>query len=809
MSINLSISLSGQFQSLRGYYIQPLTSFIYEDISSDYRLLGYISGEYSANGGSDYIPETIFINSLEIALPVYKNSLVSANLSFNLVTGLPLLVNEITRQVYSEWRQDLVDNFKSNVNIPIDNTTQSGTFIPVTTYDDIRLTNKRPITSQKINAGNNISISVYNALSGNIYSDDWSKNNKVTIFLSGTKTGTSPGGLIDLTTLKLNLVYNPVVPFEPTTLSASETAYRQVSLTWQPPEDNGGSSINNYNVQYGILSGINNHITSWTDIGRSSTNSIVINNLTLDTTYTFRVLAINSVGSGQYSSQSLPVTISRTLTPVTSLNYNDANYTRIRLRRATSSEWSGVNPILGLGEAGYELDNKYIKVGNGSTPWNSLDYVKVPNSSIIFPSPPDVNLTIASSKFNLPNNNRIFLNLSSGQRLNIVGEEGVTVNYSDSYKSIIISSDKLYNPISSGTIYNPSSSGTPGSLLYDNLWLYFCVNTNYWQRTPIDKSWIDFSQFTVSNTGGSYPSIGNIIFDKEIISFNTDGDPYPALAGRPLVNDGITARGGFYQNSIIREQDHRFLFTYRGGTNTNNPQLINSINGHGVLFNGTVIFSVSAGTGALPGFIAAPSGFTYNISTNRSFFSADDCGGYTDVNGIYRYIDGRFLKNCWNSPKFYNSNDYYKNSHYSGDHFRHTNGHSKLLGFCFDGYPIYGPFSYSDPTNTGSSIGLMTSSYSGIITDDHRPVNWKYWNTITVIDTQYSIPQGTFLEDYIYISGYGSLDQYNGRFGITPEFPNGTYAYYLTFDDNDLISPSYPYIFGTGTKQQRVSQASV
>jgi hypothetical protein len=808
MSISLSIPLSGQYSKVRGYYIQPISNFVYEDITPDYRLLGYISGSYSVNGIINFTPETIFIQAIETTIPAYRNSLVSASLSFNFVTGLPLIFNQDTRQIYKDWRQDLVDSFTTRANIPIHKTTNSGNFFSVSSYDNIKLSDKYAVSSQTINPGSN-NVSITNSLSSNVNNPSWSKNNKVTIFISGVKTSSSPGGLIDVSTLTLNLVYNPVVPFQPTSVIASEAEYRQVSLNWQPPQDNGGDSISSYSIQYGILSGTNNYISKWTDIATSTTNSVTLNNLILDTTYSFRVLAINSVGSGEYSSQSLPITISRSQAPVTALNYNDANYTRIRLRRATASEWSGVNPVLGLGEAGYELDTRYIKVGNGAHTWNSLDYVKVPSSSIVFPNPPDINLTIGSSKFNLPNNNRIIVNLSSGNRLNIVGEEGVAVNYSDSYKAITISSEKLYNPISSGTIYNPSSSGTPGSLLYDNTWLYFCTNTNYWQRTPIDKTWIDFSQYTISNTGGSYPSITNIIFDRNILGINTDGDPYPALAGRPLVNDGTTARGGFYQNSLIREKDHRFILNYRGGTNTSDPHPINSVSGHGVLFNGTVVFSVSAGTGSLPGFISAPSGFTYNASTNRNFFSADDCGGYTDTNGIYRYRDGRFLKNCWSTEKVHQANDYYNNSHYSGDHFRHTNGHSKLIGFCFDGYPIYGPFSYDDPMNTGSSITLMRSSYSGIITDDHRPVNWKYWNTIAVGDIQYSIPQGTFLQDYTYTTNYGHLDQYNGRFAITPEFPSGTYAYYLTFEDNNLSIPTFPYIFGTGTKQQRAQQASV
>jgi hypothetical protein len=41
---------------------------------------------------------------------------------------------------------------------------------------------------------------------------------------------------------------------------------------------------------------------------------------------------------------------------------------------------------------------------------------------------------------------------------------------------------------------------------------------------------------------------------------------------------------------------------------------------------------------------------------------------------------------------------------------------------------------------------------------------------------------GIFVEDFEYISGSGDLDECSGRFGVTPEFPEGTYHYVLTED---------------------------
>ena len=46
----------------------------------------------------------------------------------------------------------------------------------------------------------------------------------------------------------------------------------------------------------------------------------------------------------------------------------------IQLRRDTAANWTSSNPILSQGEVGLELDNRKLKVGDGTTAWNSLSY---------------------------------------------------------------------------------------------------------------------------------------------------------------------------------------------------------------------------------------------------------------------------------------------------------------------------------------------------------------------------------------------------------------------------------------------------
>jgi hypothetical protein len=50
---------------------------------------------------------------------------------------------------------------------------------------------------------------------------------------------------------------------------------------------------------------------------------------------------------------------------------------QIQLRNGTASQWTSANPVLAAGEVGVETDTKKLKVGNGSTVWNSLTYISI------------------------------------------------------------------------------------------------------------------------------------------------------------------------------------------------------------------------------------------------------------------------------------------------------------------------------------------------------------------------------------------------------------------------------------------------
>ena len=51
---------------------------------------------------------------------------------------------------------------------------------------------------------------------------------------------------------------------------------------------------------------------------------------------------------------------------------------KIQLRHDTATNWSTENPTLLAGEIGLETDTRKIKMGDGSTAWNSLSYIYEP-----------------------------------------------------------------------------------------------------------------------------------------------------------------------------------------------------------------------------------------------------------------------------------------------------------------------------------------------------------------------------------------------------------------------------------------------
>ena len=124
-----------------------------------------------------------------------------------------------------------------------------------------------------------------------------------------------------------------------------------------------------------------------------------------------------------------------------------------------------------------------------------------------------------------------------------------------------------------------------------------------------------------------------------------------------------------------------------------------------------------------------------------------------------------------------------------------NNEHSPILGWAYDGNPIYGPYGYIDPTDQNSGLRRLRSSYqlkSSLVYEVDSNPNPTRGDGPPL--SQY--PAGTFVDDYEYAFQLGDLDPYNGRFCKTPEYPDGTYAYFVTIDESDAGQAVFPYILG-------------
>ncbi len=98
----------------------------------------------------------------------------------------------------------------------------------------------------------------------------------------------------------------------------------------------------------------------------------------------------------------------------------------------------------------------------------------------------------------------------------------------------------------------------------------------------------------------------------------------------------------------------------------------------------------------------------------------------------------------------------------------------QLIGWAADGFPMYALYGPSDANSATSVLRKMRASY-------RLKANPEAGRPALAL-----VPMGAFVQDYEFVAGVGDLDQCNGRFAATPEFPKGIYHYYVT--------DSYPYV---------------
>lgn len=121
--------------------------------------------------------------------------------------------------------------------------------------------------------------------------------------------------------------------------------------------------------------------------------------------------------------------------------------------------------------------------------------------------------------------------------------------------------------------------------------------------------------------------------------------------------------------------------------------------------------------------------------------------------------------------------------------------HSPVIGYAFDGFPVYGAYGFANTDGSGEIIRMRSSYRLRTITDrttlaDGTILSASQYGPAISID----YPLGYYIEDFEFVPGLGDLDEHNGRFCITPEYPGGIYAYFVTLDESG--EAAFPYTLG-------------
>lgn len=337
--------------------------------------------------------------------------------------------------------------------------------------------------------------------------------------------------------------------------------------------------------------------------------------------------------------------------------------------------------------------------------------------------------------------------------------------------------------------------------------LLFCSITLYvnGQTNPVITSWLQNTSQT-----GSYYMQGNstainngILVNCQRIEYSNNF-AYVITNGIPSYPTGPFLDGNPSQAS---SQNAIYQFPLNPIQNTGTPTATTPGN-IGVFINGVSLFDYRDGvawnptSNALcggPGNPPCPGGMGAVMDWNRDAIPAEmagfDCSKGHPAMGNYHHhqnpsafkVDLNVVSNICN---LYDADGLYNID---------STSHAPLIGFAYDGFPIYGAYGYKNADGSGG-ITRIKSSYQlrNITLRTHAPDGTDVPDGPAVGASQsgQTFFLGYFREDYEYVaqSTDDYLDEHNGRFCVTPEYPNGTYAYFATVDSN--WNSAYPYVVG-------------
>jgi hypothetical protein len=326
------------------------------------------------------------------------------------------------------------------------------------------------------------------------------------------------------------------------------------------------------------------------------------------------------------------------------------------------------------------------------------------------------------------------------------------------------------------------------------------TSSSFAQLTPDITSWLQDTVTTGSYymTGNSTPIANNILVNCQRVEYSTNF-VYISTKGVPSY-----PTGPFQDGNPSQATDQAAIFKIPRNPTPNTGTLNTTVGGNiGVFINGVALFDYRDGvawnpnTNALcggPGNSPCPGGPLATQDWNRDAVPSEmdgfDCSKGHPANGNYHHhqnpsafkLDLNVVSSICN---LYDANGLYVID---------STTHSPLIGFAYDGYPIYGAYGYKNTNGTGG-ISRIKSGYEkrNITTRTTSPAGTAV-SSGPAVSTTY--PLGYFREDYKWFSNTDQdfLDEHNGRFCVTPEYPNGTYAYFAIVDAN--WNSAYPYVVG-------------
>ena len=332
----------------------------------------------------------------------------------------------------------------------------------------------------------------------------------------------------------------------------------------------------------------------------------------------------------------------------------------------------------------------------------------------------------------------------------------------------------------------------------------FTITSFVMSQGPAITSWLQNTTETGTYyTEGNSTAIGNgtLVNCQQVAYTNTNvfvtTEGVPSYTTGPFLDfnpSNAEAQGAVY----------KFPLNPSPNTGSATPTTPGSI---GVFINGVSLYDYRDGvawnpnTGALcggPGNQPCPGGMGAIMDWNRDAIPAEmsgfDCSKGHPAMGNYHHHQNPSAFNLDLNVVSTICNLYDAEGLYAID----ANTHSPLLGYAYDGYPIYGAYGYKNADGSGG-ITRIKSSYQlqNITTRPNGPDVGLVVTTTGPNGGQEELSLGYFREDYEYVAQPTEeeyLDEHNGRICVTPEYPNGTYAYFCTVDENH--NSAYPYAVG-------------